>query len=226
MKEESLRAGYRHWPLWFRLHAGERDWAEAAKAVEKVRREDKVNASYLAAVLYLRQGDPARAAPEVEVLRQACQEKKGDKALELKLWEAQGLLMCLTGAGEPGLKLLARAVERTKDDYAHHAWGNGASLMEQWGTGALACRRVDVAEEAFQEALAHDPGSVRGALGMQVVCERQGRPEEARRFADLARRAWSKADSLHYEAELNSLRGPGGEPTSLAPTPTPTTRSR
>jgi len=52
----------------------------------------------------------------------------------------------------------------------------------------------DVAEEAFQEALAHDPGSVRGALGMRTLCERAGRADEAARFAALARRCWRHAE--------------------------------
>jgi uncharacterized membrane-anchored protein len=79
--------------------------------------------------------------------------------------------------------------------------------MEVWGTAALHAGRLDVAEEAFLEAVAHDPGSVRGALGMQVLCERQGRTEEARRFAELAHKCWSRAEPHHFEAELAFLRG-------------------
>ena len=54
--------------------------------------------------------------------------------------------------------------------------------------------------------LAHDSGSARGALGMQVLCERQGREVEAKRFRDLARRIWDKADPGVLEAELAYLR--------------------
>jgi hypothetical protein len=78
--------------------------------------------------------------------------------------------------------------------------------MEIWGAEALRGDRLDVAEEALLEALAHDPGSVRGALGMQVLCERQGRSEEARRFADLARRCWGRADAHDFETELAAMR--------------------
>ena len=70
-------------------------------------------------------------------------------------------------------------MDKTKNDYGHHSWGNGAYYMEAWGSGALHAGRDEVAEEAFLEALAHDPGSVRAALGMQVLCERQGRGDEA-----------------------------------------------
>ena len=50
------------------------------------------------------------------------------------------------------------------------------------------------------------PGSVRGALGMQVVCERQGRAEEVERYAASARKCWHKADSGRLDAELAALR--------------------
>jgi len=102
------------------------------------------------------------------------------------LWETQGQLMAMTGAVDQGLALLAKAVDRSKKDYSHHSWGNGAYFMEIWGTLALQTGKSESAEEAFLEALAHDPGSVHGALGLQVLCERQGRPEEARRYAELA----------------------------------------
>ena len=58
----------------------------------------------------------------------------------------------------------------------------------------------------FLEALAHDPGSVRAALGLQVLCERLGRAGEARRYQELAQRSWRKADSRCLAAELLSLR--------------------
>jgi hypothetical protein len=114
--------------------------------------------------------------------------------------------MCRTGGVDAGLKLLARCVEKTKNDFRHHSWGGGAYFMEIWGAEALRGDRLDVAEEALLEALAHDPGSVRGALGMQVLCERQGRSEEARRFADLARRCWGRADAHDFETELAAMR--------------------
>ena len=59
---------------------------------------------------------------------------------------------------------------------------------------------------AFLESLAHDTGSVRGALGMQVVCERQGRTEEATRFHEVAQRCWRKADPGRLETELAAMR--------------------
>ena len=63
-----------------------------------------------------------------------------------------------------------------------------------------------MAEEAFLEALAHDPGNVRGALGMQVLCERHVRTEEAARFAELAHRCWRRAEVGSFDAELTALK--------------------
>src|SRR5262249_31399738 len=113
-------------------------------------------------------------------------------------------------------KLLAKIVARTKDQYKEHAWGHGAYYMETWGASALKSNRLDVAEEAFLESLAHDSGSVHGALGMSVVCERLGRTEESLRFADPAQRCWRRADAGCTQIELTALRTPvstagGGE---------------
>jgi tetratricopeptide (TPR) repeat protein len=170
-------------------------------------RVDKTQSSYFAALVYLKMGNPERALPEIEVLRHAQRESKNDKRLELNLWETQGLYLCAIGEGTAGLKLLQKTVDRTKNDYSHHSWGNGAYYMEAWGIGALAANKLDVADEAFHEALAHDPGSTRAALGMQVVCERQGRSEEVERYAALARRCWTKADPGYLQVELRAMRG-------------------
>src|SRR5262249_31869959 len=146
IKKEVSDAGWKHWQPWFRLHLAERDWDEARKIIDHFRRSDKQMASYLAALLYLRKGEPQNALPEIEVLQQMVQHKKGDRQLELRLWETQGWFMCQTGAADAGLKLLAKAVERTKNDYAHHSWGNGAYYMETWGIAALHSGRPDAAE--------------------------------------------------------------------------------
>src|SRR5436305_14318340 len=88
--------------------------------------------------------------------------------------------------------------------------------MEVGGAAALKLNRLDVAEEAFLDALAHDTGSARGALGMQVVCERQHRDEEALRFAELAQRCWRHADPGALQRELQYLRGGQATPTGAA----------
>ena len=95
---------------------------------------------------------------------------------------------------------------KTKSDYFHHAWGGGAYYMEAWGQGALDAGNAEAAEEAFLEALAHDPGSIRAALGMEVLCTRLGRSEEAKKFAELAYRLWSKADPMDLRALRQTLQ--------------------
>ena len=205
-KAECEKHGYQQRMHWFRLHVAERDWDEAQKIIDHFKK-DKLTAAYLRAVFFLKKGDIERAVPEVNILAEAYPTKKNDRDLELRLWETQGVLQCAQGGADGGLKLLAKAVEKTKDEYNRHAWGHGAYWMECWGIAALKANRLNVAEEAFLESLAHDAGSVRGALGMQVVCERQGRTEEALRFAELAQRCWRKADPGRIEAELQDLRG-------------------
>ena len=64
----------------------------------------------------------------------------------------------------------------------------------------------DAAEEGFLEALAHEPGCVRAALGMQAMCEKLGRMDEAGRYAEVARKFWAKADPDRLEAELEAMR--------------------
>jgi Tfp pilus assembly protein PilF len=129
--------------------------------------------------------------------------------LAYRVWETQGILLCRKGDPDSGLKLLAKAVDKSKTDYSHHAWGNGSYFMEAWGIEALHANRNEVAEEAFLEALAHDPGSVRAALGLQILCERLRRTQEATQYAQLARRAWSKADPQDFTAEIATLRSEG-----------------
>lgn len=193
---------------WFRLALVERDWDEALKQAN-ANPKDKMGTSYMRALVYLAKGETDRARPEVDVLRESYVNSRTNKDLELRLWLTQGLLQCATGDGESGLRLLAKTVDKTKDDYWKHAWGHGAFYMEYWGIGALAANRLAVAEEAFLEALAHDAGSVRGAIGMMVVCERMGRTEEMNRFAELAQRCWRKADPGLIQSEHEHLRSLG-----------------
>ncbi|HKB02052.1 MAG TPA: hypothetical protein VKD90_07520 [Gemmataceae bacterium] len=206
IRSEAERLGFRFTLPWFRLAVGLREWDAAEALVTEQRKRDKALGSYLGALLALERGDTAGAAAELDVLRQAQQAKRGDRRVEQRLWEVQGRLSCATRAGDGGLKLLQRTVEKTKDDYYHHAWGGGAYFMEAWGTAALDAGNAEAAEEAFLEALAHDAGSAKAALGMEALCTRLGRADEARSFAALARRLWAKADPPAFEALRDDLR--------------------
>jgi tetratricopeptide (TPR) repeat protein len=196
---------YHFRPEWIRLAITAGDRVDAAKLIGDMRKTDKAAAAYYAALLALTEGDVSRAESELEVLRQS-KPKASDKKAELRLWEVQGRVLCAKGDGAAGVKLLRRAVDKTKDDYAHHAWGNGASLMESWGLGALTAGQWPEAEEAFQEALAHDAGCVRAAMGLAVLCARDGRGEQAERFQKLARKCWARADAGLFERVESAIR--------------------
>jgi hypothetical protein len=213
LKAECLADNIRHPQLWFRLSLLERDYDAALKFAKDEGKKDKVAGGYLAALVYLKKHDPQRAAPEVAVLQEAYQSKRYDKQLEIKLWEVLGILQCQQGQPESGLKLLAKAVERTKGDYGHHAWGNGAYYMEAWGIAALGCCKYEIAEEAFLEALAHDPGCFQAALGLHVLCAKLGRTIEAERYIEMAQRSWRKAATSDVVRELEEMRR---EPTASA----------
>jgi len=202
IKADALKYGYKgvDWQMhFFRLHLAERDWVELEKIIADVRKVDKTNAAYLSALMNLDRGETDRAAAEVDVLRQEQQKLRTNLKLERRLWEVQGRLMCQQGSGD-GVKLMQRCVDKTKNDYGAHAWGHGAYFMEQWGIGALEAGDAVMAEEAFLEALAHDAGSVRAALGMQALCDKLGRGDEAAAFAKVAERCWAKADRTSFQS--------------------------
>ena len=209
LKKEFEGYGYKEPQTWFRLHLAERDYAAALKIADSFRKTDKVMASYLASLVYLSQKQLERARPEVEVLEQAFAERRSDKTLERRLLETRGMLLCQQDGATAGLALLQRNVKATMNDYGHHAWGNGAYYMETWGLAALAAGKYDTAEEAFLESLAHDTGSVRAALGMQTLCERLGRTDEARKYEKMALKFWKNAEVQAFVAEKSAITAMG-----------------
>ena len=205
LKEEAKGYGYKYHPEWIRMATTQHDWDAANQIIRTMRKGDRTGAAYYAAVVALEQGDIKRAEAEVDVLRQATASKKNDTRNGYRLWEVQGRLLCQTGQGEAGVKLFKRIIVKTKDDFAHHAWGGGAYYMEQWGVAALEAGIAAEAEEAFQEALAHDAGSIRGALGLWALCDRLGRTEEAARYMKVARRCWGKASAADFDRLQSDL---------------------
>lgn len=208
IRKESEKNGYKFTTLWFRLALAERNYEEALKLAGSTTGKTKTPlTSYLRATVYLAKGELEPAAEEIAELQKAHEKNKKDKKTENYFLETQAILKCRQGEVDEGLKLFKQLASWSAKDFGAHAWGHGGYYMEQWGLEALRANRLEVAEEAFQEAIAHDPsGSVRGALGMQVVCERQGRSEEVKLFADLARRCWHQADAGCIENELSAIR--------------------
>lgn len=199
VRKDAVGYGYKFTPQWFGMFVAQKNWDETGKMIDAMRKGDKLTAAYYSAVVALEKGDTRRAQAEVDVLRQASATKKESGAAAYRLWEVQGRLECQTGNGEAGMKLFKRIIDKTKDDFGHHAWGNGAYYMEQWGIGALEAGMADQAEEAFLEALAHDAGSVRGALGLWALCDRLGRTDEAERYMKVAKRCWAKAAPADFD---------------------------
>ncbi len=218
--QQTRDAGYDHHVPWFRLALVTNDATLAREVVDTLRKRDKAQAAWLGAVWAWRSGDMAQLASEVEVLRQIRAGKKEDRKLDLMLWEAQGYLACEQGDGAGGLKLLKRCVDKTKDDFSHHAWGNGAYHMMAWGVAALRVGDAPQAEEAFLEALAHDPGNAGASLGLRILAEIGGDTGKAETYSDLSKRQWARADRGAWAALDGWLRGLAATGFNRSPSPT------
>ncbi len=209
--------GYSFKNEWFRAALAQKNWTETTAMIDAMRKTDKPGAAYHAALVALEHGDAKKAQAEIDILRDAGTKRPGSSGRnEYRTWEVQGRLLCQTGQVDTGCKLFKRIVEKTKDDFGHHAWGGGAYYMEAWGIAALEGGSATEAEEAFQEALAHDAGSVRGALGLWALCERLGRTDEAYRYAKVAQKAWAKADPKDFEAMKADMAKRAGKVPSAA----------
>lgn len=189
-----------------RLYLDSRDYVSLQKFIDETRPKNKTVASYYSALMQLAKGEVSKAQPEIDVLDEAIKANKKDKKLEKRLLEVRGLALCKTGQAEQGLTILQKLADESKKSYEQHAWGHGAYYMEVWGMAALAAGKETIAEEAFLEAIAHDPGSFRGALGMQVLCERAGKADEARQYQSMAEKAWQHAEVKTYTAEVAQAR--------------------
>jgi pentatricopeptide repeat protein len=176
------------------------------KFITEIRTKNKTTASYFAALAHLQQGNASKAKPDMDALEEALKTRKGDKKLQNKVWEISGLAQCKTGMAEQGLALLKKAADASKNDYQQHAWGHGAYYMEVWGMAALATGKDIDAEEAFLEAIAHDPGSFRGPLGLQILCERLGRTDEAKQYQAMAEKAWQHAEVKVFNEAVTQVR--------------------
>lgn len=198
--------------LFARYYLAVKDYAALQKLIDDSRSKDKKSNAYFAALMYLHQGNHAKAQVEIETLEQSLKSNSNDKKLQNRVWETRGVYLCQTGQSEQGLGMLKKAAVASQSNYEQHAWGHGAYFMEIWGQAALAAGNHAEAEEAFLEALAHDPGSFCGAAGLMVLCERTGKHDDAAQYRAMAEKAWQHAEVIEFNRALTQIRAVRSNP--------------
>jgi tetratricopeptide (TPR) repeat protein len=158
---------------------------------------------YVSALANLDQGNLAEAARLDGLLGQLAEQKKLSTYDYL---EVHARCLIASGKVDEGMNLFQNTAAQAVSDQNLHLFGGGGYFPEVWGEAALRLGRLDAAELAFSEALAHDHGSIVGALGTQVVWERRGNAEMAKQYAALAADIWKRADVGALERQLARLR--------------------
>jgi hypothetical protein len=194
---------YRNGIPWARLLQVKADTDALQAWAEQRMASNSPDGFYIGALVRLDRGDLEGAQPMMANVE--AQWKKAPNNL-YRYNEVRGRYLVQSGSVDEGLKLLREAGVRAVKDTGLHAWGGGSYVLEAWGEAALRAHRWDEAEEAFHEALAHEHGSIIGALGMQVVSEQRGRPDETAHYAARARSIWKRADPGALERQLERLR--------------------
>jgi hypothetical protein len=179
------------------------------------RRLKTPDGAYIGALAHLNRNDLPGALPLLTRVEE--QWKKNATANLYRYNEVKGRYLVQSGNVDEGLKLLREAAAKAVKDSGLHAWGGGSYVLEVWGESALRAHRWDEAEEAFLEALAHEHGSIIGALGLQVVAEQRGQADLASHYAARATAIWKDADPDALPRQLERLRKLGAA--SLARVP-------
>lgn len=215
---DSEPKAYRDGLPWARLLQLKAIPEELEAWVERRMEAKAVDAYYIGAIAKLDRNDLAGAEP---LLANVEEQWKKRPANIYRYNEIKGRYLVQSGKVEEGLKLLREAGAKAVKDPSLHAWGGGSYVLEVWGEAALRAHRWDEAEEAFHEALAHEHGSIIGALGMQVVWEQRARPEMAEHYATRAAAIWKDADEGALERQLQRLRRLATGSAAAAPTAKP-----
>lgn len=160
--------------------------------------------AYIGALARLNRNDLPGAIPLIAKVEE--QWKKNASANLYRYNEVKGRYLVQSGNVDEGLKLLKEAAAKAVKDSGLHAWGGGSYVLEVWGEAALRAHRWDDAEEAFLEALAHEHGSIIGALGLQVVAEQRSQSDLASHYAARATAIWKDADPDALPRQLERLR--------------------
>jgi hypothetical protein len=212
---EAEPRAYRDGLPWARLLRMKADPAALEAWAERRRGTNAADGFYVGALTALDRGDLTAAAPFIA--RVDTEYQKAKDANYYRHAEVNGRRLAAAGQPDEGLKLLREAAAKAVQDVGLHAWGGGSYMLEVWGETALTAHRWDDAEEAFHEALAHEHGSLIGALGMQVVWEQRGDSEMVRHYADRAAAIWRDADAGAVDHQLARLRGLAGSKTPPLP---------
>jgi hypothetical protein len=175
--------------------------------IQQYRQKPTPDAVYVSALLNLDRGNTA----EVKKLMPVLETLRRKRALNAYSYnEVLARYMIASGQVEQGMQLFKRTAEKSISDGSLHFFGGGGYFPEAWGEEALRLNRLDDAELAFHEALAHEHGSVVAALGMQVVWERRGDLEMASHYAARAADIWKNADPGALQRLLFRMRSLGG----------------
>lgn len=197
---------YRDGLPWARMLRLKGDITALTTWAEQRRKSKSPDGVYIAALVALDRGDTASALPLIEEVEKRNNEKSGDF---YRYAETRGRYLVQTGEVEQGLDLLRKAAAKAVKDTGAHAWGGGSYMLEVWGETALRAARLDEAEEAFLEAMAHEHGCIVGALGLEVVSERRKQTDMARHYSNRAATIWKDADKGCLETQLARLRSLG-----------------
>lgn len=211
---EAEPAAYRDALTWARLLQLKADLQGLDQWAIRRRESKSPDGFYVGALAALDRGDLAAVSPLLANVEEHW--KKNTENL-YRHHEVKGRLQVQSGQVDEGLKLLREAAAKVVKDSGAHAWGGGSYILEVWGESALRVGRLAEAEEAFLEALAHEHGSVIGAIGLQVVCERRGDRGTAAHYAARAAAIWQGADLGALDRQLARIRELGGPPVGTVP---------
>jgi len=201
---EAEPRAYRDGLPWARLLQLKAAPEELEQWAQRRRGTNAPDGDYIGALSHLNRNDLPGALPLLTKVEE--QWKKNAKANLYRYNEVKGRYLVQSGNVDEGLKLLKEAAGLTVKDTGLHAWGGGSYVLEVWGEAALRAHRWDEAEEAFLEAMAHEHGSIIGALGLQVTAEQRGRSDLAAHYAARAAAIWKNADPDALTRQLERLR--------------------
>jgi tetratricopeptide (TPR) repeat protein len=141
-------------------------------------------------------GHTAAAQASLDTLTSAVAEATATKPpLAVAALELRATLAARTGDRREGFALFRKAADQeTSLTYAEPP-SYPRPVAEGWAGVAQELGEAEVADTAWREALAREPGSGRALFGRAAALARLGRTEESRAALGRATRAWVRADS-------------------------------